>query len=253
MAEPAKSQNNQGAGGEPRWYKDVFKPLNLDLVEEVKDRLRMERIYVDWRMSCEMQRQSKQWVIRATESGGAVGDIGYYLGYCGLKGERLRLSYELATLTFNGMHAVVVAPELVKVEMLRIDRNYQLMLSRHVRTAKTKLDKKTGKPRRWILNYLQFISVHGSLDLELWGKDKKLSGLVEPVFKNRLGEIVQPPEAFLPAVRAATQGVNTLKCRKALLLSKEAVDWQNTPVGQAEAPVQSKPEAGSDSKQEVVV
>src|SRR5439155_12302859 len=142
----------------------VFRPIHIQMNEGVKSRLKTAGIYADWRISIEFQPQAKEWVLRGVESGGAVEDIGYYITYCDLEGEALPMSYPIGTLAVNGLHAVVVAPSLVKVEMLRIRNSYMLFISRHVRT------KRTRNGKRWILNYPAFLGVRGYLDLELWGK-----------------------------------------------------------------------------------
>ncbi len=57
-----------------------------------------------------------------------------------------------------------------------------------------------------------FRAKHGYLALELWGKDKELTGCVRPQFFTRSGEEVELPNGFDEAVKAATRGVNCLAC-----------------------------------------
>lgn len=190
----------------------VFRPIHLQMNEAVKSRLKTAGIYADWRISIEFQPQAKEWVLRGVESGGAVEGIGYYITYCDLEGEALPMCYPIGTLAVNGLHSVVVAPSLVKVEMLRIRNSYMLLISRHVRT------KRTRNGKRWILNYPVFLGVRGYLELELWGKHKEMSGVVFPCFKSRCGEVMQFPKKFQPVVLAATAGTNCIGCSKSYFL-----------------------------------
>ena len=57
-----------------------------------------------------------------------------------------------------------------------------------------------------------FRAKHGYLALELWGKDKELTGCVRPQFFTRSGEEVELPSGFDEAVKAATRGVNCVAC-----------------------------------------
>jgi hypothetical protein len=58
--------------------------------------------------------------VRGVESGGAVEEIGYYVAFAGENGEPLAWLQTLDSLAVNGLHAVVVAPVLTRIEMLRI-------------------------------------------------------------------------------------------------------------------------------------
>jgi hypothetical protein len=190
----------------------VFRPVHIRMNEAVKSRLKSAGIYADWRITIEFQSRAKEWVLRGVESGGAVEDIGYYVTYSDLEGQPLLMSYLVSTLAVNGLHGVVVAPALVKVEMLRIQHSYILLISRHVRTNRTR----NGK--RWILNYPIFLGARGYLDLELWGKDRQMAGVVFPCFKTLSGEFTEVPRRFQPAVLAATAGANCIGCSKSYFL-----------------------------------
>jgi hypothetical protein len=84
----------------------------------------------------------------------------------------------------NGLHAVVVAPVLVRVEMLRTGRTYELLI------------------------------FHGRLELDLAGKDKDKdkAGTVLPTFYSRAGEEVRIPKRFRPVVRAIVGAVHCNGC-----------------------------------------
>jgi hypothetical protein len=140
------------------------------------------------------------------ESGGATDDVGYYVSFAGENGEPLRWLQTLDSLTVNGPHAVVIAPVLTRIEMLRIARTYDLCITRHRPVAVE------ARQRPKLEAEEVFRGEHGYLALELWGKDKDLRGCVRPQFFTRSGEEIELPFGFDEAVRAATSGANCVAC-----------------------------------------
>jgi hypothetical protein len=140
------------------------------------------------------------------ESGGATDDVGYYVSFAGENGEPLPWLQTLDSLTVNGPHAVVIAPVLTRIEMLRVARTYELCITRHKPVAV----ETRQRPRLEAEEV--FRAKHGYLSLELCGKDKELNGCVRPQFFTRSGEEVELPGGFDEAVKAATRGVNCLAC-----------------------------------------
>jgi hypothetical protein len=104
------------------------------------------------------------------------------------------------------IHAVVIAPVLTRIEMLRVARTYELCITRHKPVA---VD---ARQRPKLEAEEVFRAKHGYLALELWGKDKELAGCVRPQFFTRSGEEVELPNGFDEAVKATTRGVNCLAC-----------------------------------------
>jgi hypothetical protein len=140
------------------------------------------------------------------ESGGATEEVGYYVTFAGESGDALAWLQTLDSLTVNGPHAVVIAPVLTRIEMLRVARTYELCITRHKPVAV----ETRQRPRLEAEEV--FRAKHGYLALELWGKDKELTGCVRPQFFTRSGEEVDLPSGFDEAVKAATRGVNCLAC-----------------------------------------
>ncbi len=178
----------------------------LTFTPTVINRLRKLAIYGQPQLSLEHQGRAKRYVVRGVESGGATDDVGYYVSFAGENGEPLPWLQTLDSLTVNGPHAVVIAPVLTRIEVLRIARTYELCITRHRPVAvearqRPKLEAKEV-----------FRAKHGYLALELWGKDKELAGCVRPQFFTRAGEEVELPSGFDEAVKAATRGVNCLDC-----------------------------------------
>ena len=119
----------------------------------------------------------------------------------------------LDSLTVNGPHAVVIAPVLTRIEMLRVARTYELCITRHRPVAVE------TRQRPKLEAEEVFRAKHGYLALELWGKDKDLRGCVRPQFFTRSGEEIELPFGFDEAVKAATSGANCVACSASTLLA----------------------------------
>src|ERR1035438_8856460 len=91
----------------------------------------------------------------------------------------------LDSLAVNGPHAVVIAPVLTRIEMLRIATTYELCITRH-----RPVTVEVGHRPKLRAEEL-FRGAQGYLALELWGKDKDLSGCVRPQFFTRSGEEIE--------------------------------------------------------------
>jgi hypothetical protein len=112
----------------------------------------------------------------------------------------------LDSLTVNGPHAVVIAPVLTRIEMLRISTSYELCITRH-----RPVTVEAGHRPKLRAEEL-FRGAQGYLALELWGKDKDLIGCVRPQFFTRSGEEIELPAGFAEAVKAVTVGATCLDC-----------------------------------------
>jgi hypothetical protein len=104
----------------------------------------------------------------------------------------------------NGVHAVVIAPVLVRIELFRAGRTCQLLITKHQ-------PGKVDNGRRPLLeNSVLFRGMNGFLDTEQLGKEGDLSGWARPRFWSRGGEEREIPSVFTAAVRGATTGVTCL-------------------------------------------
>lgn len=106
----------------------------------------------------------------------------------------------------NGLHAVVVPPVLVRIEMLRKGRTYELLITQH--RPSEPLDGKRPAVETKVL----FRGIHGRLESDLAGKDKNQAGAVAPTFYSLAGEEVPIPRRFRSAARAITKAVNCTGC-----------------------------------------
>lgn len=180
--------------------------VGLRLPHRALRRLQEVGIYCRQEVSLEHQYLAKRYVVRGVESGGAIKEMGRYVTFAGPDGEPLCQLQPLDSLGVKGVHAVVVAPVLVRVEMFRFGRTYQLMISQHEPG-----DIAPGR-RAALISKEIFRGVDGHLGLELCGRDKELAGTALPEFFSRSGERTEVPPRFQEAVRAVTAAVNCLGC-----------------------------------------
>jgi hypothetical protein len=185
-------------------------PLARRAVRMLKDR----GIFAHSLVSVEHQQLARRYVIRGLESGGCGGDVGRYVSFAAEDGQPLEYLHRVETIAVNGLHAVVISRALVRLDMLRKGRTYELLITRHVLSAV--MDGRRPQVEFEIL----FRGIHGRLELDLSGKDKAQAGSAAPTFYSLAGEAIAIPEKFLPLVRAATKGVNCVGCTHAHYLRK---------------------------------
>jgi hypothetical protein len=180
--------------------------LALRLSRQALRVLRERGIFAYSPVSLEHQHLANRYVVRGLESGGAVGDLGRYVTFTQEDGLPIEWLHPVEAIGVNGLHSVVVAPVLVRIEMLRTGRTYELLITQH-RPGATNHGKRPPLETR-----LLFRGIHARLDLDLSGKDKDKAGTVLPTFYSRAGEEVGIPKRFRQAVRAVTAAVHCNGC-----------------------------------------
>src|SRR5208337_3804495 len=180
--------------------------LGLRLSRQELRVLKERGIFAQSAVSLELQHLAKRYVVRGLESGGAVGELGQYVTFTQEDGQPIEWLHSIEAIGVNGLHAVVVSPTLVRVEMLRQGRTYELLITQH-RPGVTN----DGK-RPLLKTRLLFRGIHGRLDMDLSGKDKDKAGTVLPTFYSRAGEEVKIPKRFRPVVRAIVGAVHCDGC-----------------------------------------
>lgn len=163
------------------------------------------------------------FVVRGVESGGAIAQLGHYVTFAALDGSPLEWLQPLDSIGANQTHAVVVAPSLVRIEVLRVHRTYELAITSH------KIQVVNNHPK--LVHSMLFRGTQGFLGLELWDKDQAFRGEVLPAFYNRGGDEQPIPPAFEQAVKAAVQGACCIGCRDSHYL--RAVRTTAAPAGGA--------------------
>ncbi len=186
---------------------DSLARRGLTLSRRVLRRLKEVGIFAQSQVSLEHQHLAKRYVVRGIESGGAVKELGRYVTFCGPEGEPLPYLHPIDAIGVNGVHAVVVAPILVRIELLRAGRTCQLLITKH------EAGKAENGRRPPLENRVLFRGVNGLVDLELLRAGGNLAGRsVMPEFWSRGGEVLGIPAVFAAAVESATKGVTCVGC-----------------------------------------
>jgi hypothetical protein len=186
---------------------DSLARRGLTLSKRVLRRLKEVGVFAQSQVSLEHQHMANRYVVRGIESGGAVKEIGRYVTFCGPEGEPLPYLHPIDAIGVNGVHAVVVAPVLVRIELFRACRTCQLLITKH-EPAKAE----NGR-RPPLENRILFRGVNGLVDLELLRAGADLAGRsVMPEFWSRAGEVLGIPAVFAAAVGSATKGVSCVGC-----------------------------------------
>jgi len=185
---------------------DFLAHRGIALARPVLRRLDEMGIFAQPSVSLEHQHMAGQYVVRGIESGGAVKEIGRYVTFCGSDGEPLAYLHPIDAIGVNGVHAVVIAPILVRIELFRAGRTCQLLITKH------QPGKVESGRRPHLENSVVFHGVNGFLDREQFGKQINPQGSAMPQFWSRGGEEREIPPVFAAAVRAATTGATCIGC-----------------------------------------
>ncbi len=185
---------------------DFLARRGIALARRVLRRLDEVGIFAQPSVSLEHQHLAGRYVVRGIESGGAVKEIGRYVTFCGPDGEPLAYLHPVDAIGVNGVHAVVIAPVLVRIELFRAGRTCQLLITKH---QPGKVENGRRPP---LENSVLFRGVNGFLDGEPFGKEDHLPASAMPRLWSRSGEEREIPPAFVAAVRAATTGATCVGC-----------------------------------------
>jgi len=180
--------------------------MGLRLPRQALRILNERGIFAQPAVSLQHQRLARRYVIRGVASGGAAGDVGRYVTFAQEDGKPVEYLHPVDAIGVNGLHAVVLAPVLVRLDMLRKGHTYELLITRH---APGKADNGHRPP---LETKVLFRGVHGRLELDLAGRDKAQAGAVSPTFYSLAGEKVAMPEQFRPAICSITKAVNCAGC-----------------------------------------
>jgi hypothetical protein len=180
--------------------------LGLWLSRQALRVLKERGIFAHSPVSLEHQHLAKRYVVRGLESGGAVGDLGQYVTFAREDGQPIECLHPVEAIGVNGLHAVVVAPVLVRIEMLRKSQTYELLITEH-RPGNASNGKRPALETKAL-----FRGIHGRLELDLSGKDKNQAGVVLPTFYSLGGEEITIPKRFQEVTRAITAAVHCVGC-----------------------------------------
>jgi hypothetical protein len=196
--------------------RELLARRGLILPRRIRRRLDEVGIHARPEVSLEHQHLANRYVIRGVESGGAIVEMGRYVTFAGENGEPLAYLQPIDTLGVNGVHAVVIAPVLVRIDLFRYGRTYQLLITKHQPGPC-----ENGR-RPPLESTILFRGVNEFLELEAWDQAQGLAEPPVPRFWSRSGEVLEVPRCFEATVRAATRGVCCVGCSHAHYLAAPA-------------------------------
>ena len=107
----------------------------LALPASVLNALQMRGIYCVPSISLEHQHLAGRYVLRGVESGGAVSDLGRACAFVAEDGSPLPWLQAIHSIAVNGRHAIFLAESIVRLEILRSVRTWDLAITFHTRTS----------------------------------------------------------------------------------------------------------------------
>ena len=180
-------------------------------------------IYCQPAVSIEHQHLAGRYVLRGVESGGAVADLGAYCSFVDLDARPISWLQRVDGIAVNGVHAIVVAPVLLRLHMIRVRHTYDLLISKHVLAPV----QEAKRPR--LESSIVFYGRRGTLEMDLCGKDSSFSGMVRPMFLSRSGEAAAIPAMLEESILRISEAVNCVGCRHPHLLQPKANStWEST-------------------------
>jgi hypothetical protein len=176
--------------------------LGLRLPSGTLKRLQSAGIFCQPAVSVYYQQHAHSYVLRAVESGGAIAEFGAYCGFVDADGNPLTWSERVDGLAVNGLHAIVVAPALIRLEMVRNRLSYELLISRH-----SLFVQKDRRPQ-----FQSSILFHGHGAAMAVNDHAEPPGKLCPSFGNRSGQAFEIPTQFRAAVQRLVAAVWCVGC-----------------------------------------
>jgi len=165
-------------------------------------------IYCAPGVSLEHQHLARRYVLRGVESGGAVSDMGRACAFVAENGSPLPWLQSIHSIAVNGRHAILLAERMVRIEMLRSERTWELAITLHT------LSRVPEQVRPQIVSKPLFRGRDGVLSADLWKEEHRaLRGKLAPIFYSRAGEALPFPPPFEEAIRKITAAVCCVGCK----------------------------------------
>lgn len=183
---------------------ELLARLGLRLPALALKRLQSAGIFCQPAVSIMYQQRTQSYCLRAVESGGAITELGGYCGFVDEDGNALIWSERVDTLAVNGLHAVMMAPVLVRLEMVRNRLTYELLITRH------SLISVPQNQRPQLQSSLLF---HGRVSAMAVNNDAESPGKPWAIFGNRSGDAFEIPPRFRAAVQQLVSAVWCVGCR----------------------------------------
>lgn len=202
--------------------------------------MRAAGIYCEPAISIEYQRLAKQYALWARESGGATAQIGAYCGFVGPQGEPMGWLNRIDSIGRNGLHAAVLAPHLIRVQVFRRDSLFELLVTRHEVVSSQQ------RTRPSLVNTILFHGTNGTLLPEQTDTQAQFRAEILPMFRSQAGEVMAVPEVFAAGVRGALAGACCVGCNHCHLLQPE-IPHGTSQVEGSQMRVVSRPSNDRDS------
>ena len=170
--------------------------------------LQKRGIYCTPGVSLEHQHLARRYVLRGVESGGGVSDMGRACAFIAENGSPLPWLQSIHSIAVNGRHAILLAERMVRIEMLRSERTWELAITLHTLSCVPE------QVRPQIVSKPLFRGRDGVLSVDLWKEENRgLRGKLTPIFYSRAGEVLPLPPPFEEAIRKTTVAVCCLGCK----------------------------------------
>jgi hypothetical protein len=185
-------------------HDELLARLGLRLPAVTLKRLQSAGIFCQPAVSVEYQQHAHGYVLRAIESGGAIAELGAYCGFVGTGGNAVMWSEQLNNLAVNGLHAIVMAPVLVRLEMVRNRLSYELLITRHSLSS---------VPQHQRPQLRSSILFHGHGSSMALSNDAESRSRSCPPLCDGSGSLSALPAQFRDAVQRLVSGVWCVGCR----------------------------------------
>ena len=182
---------------------ELLAQLGLRLPAVTLKRLQSAGIFCQPAVSMMYQQQTQSYCLRAVESGGAIAELGAYCGFIDGDGNELTWSERVDSLSVNGLHAIVMAPVLVRLEMVRNRLSYELLITRH------SLSSVTQHQRPQLQSSILFRGHGGAMAM---GNDAESPSKSCPSLYDRSGSSSAIPAQFRDAVQRLLAAVRCVGC-----------------------------------------
>ena len=191
----------------------------LSLPHGILKALEKRGIYCTPGVLLEHRHLARRYVLRGVESGGAVSDMGRACALVAEDGSLLPWLQPIQSIAVNGRHAVFLAERMVRLEMLRSGRSWELAITLHTLSAVP------DRVRPQIVSKPLFRGRDGVLSVDLWREEyRQLRGKLTPRFYSRAGDVLTFPLQFEEAVRKITAAVCCIGCQHVHLGVPPVVD-----------------------------
>jgi hypothetical protein len=199
---------NVSEKNEPQFAASRLAQHGLSLPPITLKALRRRGIYCLPGVSLEHQHLARRYVLRGVESGGAVSDMGRACAFVAEDGSRLPWLQSIHSIAVNGRHAIYVAESMVRLEILRSVRTWELAITLHT------LSRVPDGKRPQIISKPIFRGRDGVLSVDLWKEEyRELRGKLAPTFFSRAGEPLAPPPQFEGAIGKISAMVCCVGCK----------------------------------------